>query len=454
MARSLESELNRLEDEMRPIVFSYGLTKLPDEILALILKDVCEPWDTGDPDEQFESRSENLRLVCKRFKHVVDTQPFLRRYIYSSMSTVQIEDRLKGSGTVGLKIQLHAEKPNFKALVDAVVPYADRWEEVHFDYSKSEDPKTKKALTSLKKLNLPRLAKLIVRNYSQGSSAESIYSTWSTPALIHSSFRDETPYKLKNKSSLLECELEYDGEHGDIPKYIDRLSSFLEAASALTRLSISLQDIQLDDVCSEYVTCIELPNLQSLEVSVKFLPFDPIEDEMDVVDAYGNVFYALVSRLKLPKIENVRVTTEAEDMWLDTTGDFIDNLLESISSKQSLRTFEFIQQGPRLDFSDWMFSKIILPLRHNGSATFGGLAFDNDSTYKTNSKRSTTRLLRKICLKDCTLPLEVLRTMVKLFSDKKLYPNFENLVLIRCSGFKKRDLKGMKGASLVVLEDE
>ena len=52
MARSLESELNRLEDEMQPIVFSYGLTKLPDEILALILKDFCEPWNTGDPDEQ------------------------------------------------------------------------------------------------------------------------------------------------------------------------------------------------------------------------------------------------------------------------------------------------------------------------------------------------------------------------------------------------------------------
>ena len=141
-------------------------------------------------------------------------------------------------------------------------------------------------------------------------------------------------------------------------------------------------------------------------------------------------------------------------MWLDTTGDFIDNLLESISSKQSLRTFEFIQQGPRLDFSDWMFNKIVIPLRHNWSATLGGLAFNNDHTYKTTSKRSTTRLLRKLCLKDCTLPLEVLRTTVELFLDKKLYPNFENLILTRCSGFKKRDLKGMKGASLVVFEDE
>lgn len=449
MARSLESELNRLEDEMRTTVFSYGLSKLPDEILTLILVEVCEPWDTNHIRP--ESRSEKLRLVSKRFKRVVDTQPAFRGYIHGCMTTVQIEDRLKRSRDVGLKIHINVKSSNFRALVDAVVPYADRWEELHFDCPLSVDFQTKKALSKLKNLNLSRLTKLVVRNCDPyRRPVESIYSTWSTPALVYSSFRDETPYKLENASTILECELVHYGQGSDIPNYITRLSWFLSVASALTRLSISLKDVFFFPGHTETLGSIELPNLQSLEVAVEFVPSESWNSSR-TRSRSGNVFYRLIQRLELPKIENVRVTVETEDMWDHTTCHFLRLLLGGLGRARSLQTFEFIQQGLRLDLPDL---RIIPLLEHNGTATFGGLTFRGDGISWFMSKRSIPGLLRKLHLKDCTLPPDTLRIILKLFSGENSYPNFENLVLTRCSGFKKRDLKGMEGAFLVAFEDE
>ena len=62
-------------------------------------------------------------------------------------------------------------------------------------------------------------------------------------------------------------------------------------------------------------------------------------------------------------------------MWDHTTCHFLRLLLGGLGRARSLQTFEFIQQGLRLDLPDL---RIIPLLEHNGTATFGGLTFRGD----------------------------------------------------------------------------
>ena len=451
MSRSLEIEMLKMESSMQPVVLARGVSKIPDELLAAILCSVFEPWDTEHG--RFKPRPEELRLVCKRFKHIVDTQPSLRCYLDSTMTGGEAERCLTRSGTVGLKIHLDNGQPHFAPFVDAVLPQAHRWQEIHFDYRHSSGPKVMQAYQKLKNLNLPLLQKLVLRNSTKRNAAESIYSTWTTPNLTRVVFHGETPRKFAGKTNLLECEL-VDDEGGDeVPKYIPHLSAFLSASTSLTSLRLTVRDAILENSHYDGVEGVHMPNLRIFQAFLSFPSFDMMEDEMDTVDDYGNAIYSFISSLRAPRLEHVAVTVENEEVWADITGDFLINLVESQGKNKSLRRLEFTQMDTRIEIHDF---KIFSNLKHDGCAVLTGLSIKDKAARDTSAESSTPhcRFLRKLHLKDCSLSVGALRGLLRIFTNSRIYPKFENLVLTRCAGFKKETLRGLVGSEYISFEDD
>jgi hypothetical protein len=160
-----------MELEIQPTVLSRGIAKIPDEVIALIMRSLYEPWD---PCEREKPQPEDLRLVNKRFKNVVDSQPFLQCFLTSDMSRAEVSRRLDRIGThVGMKIHLDDTHSNFCKFVDLVIPQISRWEEVYFNYEESIDDNVKRAYTKLENLTFPRLVRILLR-CTEGCEAQPI----------------------------------------------------------------------------------------------------------------------------------------------------------------------------------------------------------------------------------------------------------------------------------------
>lgn len=100
-----------MELEIITMVLSCVVANIPDETLALITRSLYEPWD---PSKKVKLQPEKQRLINKRFKIVVSSQPSLHSFLTTDMSHAQVSRRLDLIVIhVGMKIRLDESQSDF-----------------------------------------------------------------------------------------------------------------------------------------------------------------------------------------------------------------------------------------------------------------------------------------------------------------------------------------------------
>jgi hypothetical protein len=228
MSRSVNAEMHRMVRKIRPAVLARGIRIIPDEVLALILQSLYNDWGTEmDPMDN----PEYMRLVCKRFKDVIDSHPSFKAFLSTSMSRAEISRRVEHLGTsVGLQLCFDVKDTSFSIFVDSVIPLAHHWEGVTFNVTGKVGIDVEATYTRLKTLSLSRLKRFIFWRVEslRREEAEMVYSGWDAPNLVDVDCTNVVPCDLRHKSVIKSFKLleDHNCESFNMA-YFDRLSSFL-----------------------------------------------------------------------------------------------------------------------------------------------------------------------------------------------------------------------------------
>jgi hypothetical protein len=454
LSRSLETQMRKMDAVMRPIALANGISKVPDEVLARIFECIYEPWTKMGPEP------EDLRLVCKRFKRVADSQPSLRRDFSSKMPIGRIKARLNPQAQLGLRVEINEHSSysdesatTIAAFAKALVPHARRWKDLRFFHVETTD-RVKQAYEAFKSLELPRLERLTLwsRNWK---AADDIYSTWTVPKLRTVVLNDGVPIKLPGRSNISECELVI--KDNDVVNYIPRSSKFLGSLTSLTTLRLTFQGANLVGTYNRKIAPIHLPNLRSFQADLYFTLFnaDKYGYELETVSDTGEAIYRFIGQLVTPRLEGLRVNVRHNTCWNERTIDFLCDLFRTHGKSRTLQRLEFTQEGQRLSAINSFKSIFECPL--NSNIVMSGLLFDSGDRslfeLKVPEDDEGVLGLRTLTFKDCRLSVSALEGLLKLYTSG-VYPNFELITLTQCAGISGESLRGVVGSEYVVFSND
>jgi hypothetical protein len=465
MKNSLKRQLGEMTYTMKPVVLAHGINTIPDEILARIFECTDNQWS----EDAELPQPEHLRLVCKRFRLVFDSQPSLKRRFTSGKPIKNIKNRLDGCGQVGLcvKIDTRSIKPHsaIGAFEEALITHAHRWEELHFlRIAHTREARQVHALPDeFKSLNLPRLERLVLWS-AKCDAADRLYSTWTMPNLRRIVFHNGVPLGLPGKADLLECDLVLVTER--IQWFTREISRFLGSLTSLTTLRLTFLEAVFGQPYN-ITSPIRLPNLRTLVADARFGFM--IADSM--AEKSGRVIVKLIECLEAPQLEKLFVNLNHDPSSEKLTSDLLNDLLHMHGKTGSLQTFTFTQaswlthkknkieslptlastQESRMTYHD-IGSVVKNPC--NGNIVISGLDLGCYKHPDFSSHEGGTYGLQTLTFKNCKLSTDALEVLLKLYTTREWYPNFEGIILERCDDVTWEDLAGAAHSEHVFIRDD
>jgi hypothetical protein len=353
---------------------------------------------------------------------------------------------------VGLQVKTPDQYSNLKdvqsitsAFADALIPHAHRWEEFHFFHLKY--PRTmEQVFDRFRSLDLPRLERLVLDS-QQWDDTDKLYSTWTMPNLRRIVSHDGIPLELPGKAGLLECDIVLEGYC--IHPFMRKISGFLGSLTSLTTLRLTYSKATF--LLPFYIASpIRLPNLRELDVRMCFGVM--VLDSGDIVEESGEAILKLVERLEAPQLEELLMTIYHVETSKAMTCYLLDDLLRIHGKAGSLQTFTYIQEGQIAD--DSIESVVENPC--NGNIVISGLDLCR-CYYKhpdLSSHQGGTYGLRTLTFRKCKISTDAMEVLLKLYTTREWYPNFEGIILERCDDVTWEDLAGIAHSEHVLIRDE
>jgi hypothetical protein len=350
--------------------------------------------------------------------------------------------RLDECGQVGLCVKIDTRFTGpysvFDAYADVLNPHAHRWEELRF-YQVSGYEEAKLAYDKLKSLNLPRLERLVLWARIWNSRGNT-YSTWTMPNLRRIVFRGDVPLDLPGKADLLECDIVLKGER--IP-FTPEINNFLGSTTSLTTLRLTYSGDAF-----EYINYsnrdIRLPNLRTFIAELQ-IGFD--SDDKDVSNSDQAVLN-LMYLIDAPQLEELSVMLRQAD--LSYLG-FLNRLLRTYGKTSSLQTFTFTQVPE--SYGSLIYDALDVDNPLNGNIVISGLCIPFRTDLLFPNHQGGTYGLRTLTFKNCHLSKAEFGSLLKLYTTKEWYPNFEGIILEQCKGVAREVLGGIVHSECVFIRD-
>jgi hypothetical protein len=360
------------------------------------------------------------------------------------MPIEKLRERLDGCGQVGLRVKISDQRIGWylhsaiSAFADVLIPHAHRWEELHF-FHFNYMQEAKQACDKFKSLNLPRLERLVLWS-REWDATDKLYSTWTMPNLRKIEFHDGVPLKLPG-TGLLECDIHVVLRKQGIRRLTPEIPDFLGSLTSLTTLRVTYSGatfLHIRDMTSP----ICLPNLRTLVM------------HMDLYDKYfqsGLAILNLIKHLAAPRLEELSVNYRYEPDRELGVWDLTEDLLCMHDITSSLQIFTLTQECGRTNHD----IKSFVENPCNGNMVISGLTlcFYGGHT-KFPSHQGGTYGLRTLTFKNCELTKAELKLLLKLYTTREWYPNFEGIMLERCDGVTCGDLAGVAHSEYVFFKDD
>ena len=162
----------------------------------------------------------------------------------------------------------------------------------------------------------------------------------------------------------------------------------------------------------------------------------------------------LFRSLETPALEELKITVEHSQVWDELTEQFLADLLRAQAKSMHLRRIEFTRR------SRWVLSKIdLLDILQNlhleGTAVFTRITIREGSTedLEKNMLKEPPQNLRRLQFKDCLLSAGDISALLKVLTNRVVYPKFEALVLTPCSRLED-EFRRTDGSEFIVFDDE
>jgi hypothetical protein len=368
------------------------------------------------------------------------------------MPVNNLKRRLDECGRVGLQVKIPSHYSRdmhnvISAFADALIPHAHRWEEFHFFHLSL--PRTlEQVFDRFKSLNFLRLERLVLES-QQWDATDKLFSTWTMPNLRRIVSHDGIPWELPGKAGLLECDIEL--AVYPIPRFMQKISGFLGSLTSLTTLRLTHMGSTIGRPPYNITSPICLPNLRTLDVHIRF--GDMKLKYGDIVEESGRAIIKLVEHLEAPQLEELFVHLYHHvEYSIFITSDLLKDLLRMHGKTGSLQTFTFTQESRTGEYGFDYPSVFENPC--NGSIVISGLRLNYHEHPDFSSYQGGTYGLRTLTFRKCDVSADALEALLKLYTTREWYPNFEGIILEECDGVTWEDLAGMAHLEHVFIRDD
>ena len=305
---------------MQPRLLSYGIDRVPDEVLSMIFENVV----------QDQSVPMHLAGVCQRFRRVALGTSTLWRRITGHMTEDHAWFRLQRSGNVGLQVTLCAGACNSCKSTVTILSQHYRWKTLSLDIEYPTSSNNSPERWLLSPLYLPTLTHLkldcvsaldgvvdegeiefeeSIENAITSSSRAMTPSHWSMPNLQHLSIRNFIPENLPYQS-LKSLSVHLSSSYPLPMKTYNRIHAILNQTSSLETFSYTVDFspvYHFEPPSDAELGLLTLDQLTRLVVS--FTPGATNPNEfMAVEHAFG-----FTETICVPKLEEMKVLFSSDD---------------------------------------------------------------------------------------------------------------------------------------------